>query len=59
MHAYVRYRYVDRECVCVAYIIKSSPQLISSYKHVNIYIYDESSAPSVRASGAHGRNPLI
>ena len=50
------------ECVCVfslAYIIKSSPQVISFYKHENIYMYDESSAPSVRASSAHGRKSLI
>ena len=51
----------QRMCLCdlfsSTYIIKSSPQLISSYIHINIY--DKSSTPSVCASGARGRKPLI
>jgi len=52
----------QRMCLCdpffSAYIIKSSLQPIgSSYMHINIY--DDSSAPSDRASGARGRKQLI
>ena len=53
----------QRMCLCSlfssAYIIQFSPQHISSYIHINMYMYDEISAPSVRASGAHGGKPLI
>jgi len=61
MYAYVRYRYADSECLCVVSfprLILSNP-LLSSSAPVNMYIYDESSAPTVRASGAHGRKSLI
>ena len=50
----VRYRYVDNECDCAISfprLILSNP-LSSPYIHINIY--DDSSAPSVRASGARG-----